>query len=38
VRNDTLAEDVVEVITTAAGDEVRLFGVAEAGRWSIAAV
>ncbi|MCL4113712.1 UNVERIFIED_CONTAM: hypothetical protein GTU68_063592 [Idotea baltica] len=36
-RNATPTADVVEVITTAAGDDVRLFGVAEAARWSITA-
>lgn len=29
--------EIAETITTAAGDEVRLFGVAEAARWTIAA-
>ena len=37
-RSDAGADDVVEVITTASGDEVRLFGVAEAARWSITEV
>ena len=36
-RTDRLAADVIETITTAAGDEVRLFGVAEAARWIIEA-
>ncbi|MFT5268950.1 MAG: dihydroorotase [Acidimicrobiales bacterium] len=38
VRNESPADDVVELITTAAGDQVRLFGVAEARRWSVTAV
>jgi|MEHZ01.5.fsa_nt_MEHZ011540071.1_10 dihydroorotase len=38
VRNQSPVDDVVELITTAAGDQVRLFGVAEAGRWSVTAV
>lgn len=38
VRHQSPADDVVEVITTAAGDQVRLFGVAEAARWSVTAV
>lgn len=38
VRNETASDDVVEIITTAAGDQVRLFGVAEASRWSITEV
>ncbi len=37
-RHDSPASDVVETITTAAGDEVRLFGMAEAARWSVAAL
>lgn len=38
VRNEVPTDDIVEVITTATGDHVRLFGAAEAGRWSVNAV
>ena len=34
-RNEDPTADVVEIITTSTGDEVRLFGVAEAARWSV---
>ena len=38
-RSETASEaDLPEIITTAAGDQVRLFGVAEAALWSIEVV
>ena len=38
VRNESPVDDVVELITTAAGDQVRLFGVGEAALWSATVV